>query len=139
MPFLSVLLQLAREVRHVRLAGQEHGQPRRLLARQPELQILVGRALAGPVVVDALEGDRQAGLAVHVAVHAGARRALVESLLAFLVPLRLADHAEVAGARHRVQHRRGRPLHPEHDLVVVEDLTSTVRQKASVAVVSGAA
>jgi hypothetical protein len=106
----------------VRLARQQQRQPGRFLAGQPEHQLLERGLLALPVVVGALEGDRQARLAADVAVRPGAGRPLLEPLLPLLVPLGLADDSEIAGARRRVRHDRGRPLEAEHDLVVVDRL-----------------
>ena len=62
------------------------------------------------------------GLPVDVAVGAGARRPLVEALEALLVPLRLADDPQIAGARRGIRHDRHGALHAEDDLVVVDGL-----------------
>src|SRR4029453_7031491 len=97
----------------------DQSQPRRLLAGQPELQLLERGLLTLPVIVDALEIDGQALLTADVAIRTGPGRPLVEALQPFLVPLGLADDPQIARSGRRVRHDRRRLLEAEHDLEIV--------------------
>ena len=113
-------MKLAGQVTDLSLSRKQHGEPRRGLLGKADLELVEAGSDARPVIVHGLVKDVEARVALGELVRAGAGR-LIEAIFAFLIPLRLADDFQIAGAGEAVfrEPPGHRALEVEHDRVVV--------------------